>query len=428
MPFSSGQRRFQVRLLNALLPALLVSAHLSVAAQDLLPEKSVSVRDRPRPEYTPPGVAWGPFRLRPELNVGAAHNDNVFATEDDPVGDRIVTLEGSVAAQSQGTRLPMSLRAGIESVSYDKNPLEDYVDWNGGASVSYALPRRTNIALTADLARQHESRSEPSFPSTAIEPPEFKTSALVLQTSHDFASGSLVLTLNRESLAFDDVLLTDGTTADQDFRDRDVDGYQLQGNVIVGPSTAVFVRAVHQERDYARPSGANDLDRDAKTDGLYAGAVFDLTNLMRGELGLGVLELDNADPGQQDRRSTALASSVEIFLTQLMTATVAVGRSSAAADIAGIASYVGTNASFRLDYEIRRNVIVSASLAQSQRDYSGVNEEDTIDRVTLSAQWLLNRHAKLEVNYTTTDQEWPVAAVGRAYEDEVLRVAVTIGL
>jgi hypothetical protein len=429
MTVRSEQPRGQVGLLAALLAPLFVAALARhAAAQDLLPEKSVSVRERPRPEYSAPGLAWGSFRLRPELTVGAAYNDNVFATEEDPVGDRITTLASELTAQSQGTRLPISLYAGVESVSYDENPLEDYFDWAGGASTEYALLRGTRVALNADVAHQHESRSDPSFPSTAVEPPELRTSALALQMSHDFASGSLELAFNRESLAFDDALLADGTLADQDFRDRHVDGYQLQGNVVLGPSAAVFVRAVHQKRDYALQPGASGLNRDSKTDGLYAGAVLDLTNLMRGELGIGVLDLDNADPSQADRRSTALTSSVEVFLTQLMTATVTLGRSSAAADLAGIASYIGTNASFRLDYEVRRNVILSARLNRSLREYSDVDEEDTVNLAAVSAQWLLNRHARLEFDYTTTDQEWGVAAVGKAYEDEVISLSVSFAL
>jgi hypothetical protein len=428
MPLPSGRRRSQVRFLNALLPGLLVSAQLSVAAQDLLPEKSVSVRDRPRPEYTAPGVAWGPFRLRPELTIGAAHNDNVFATEADPVGDRITTLAGSVAAQSQGPRLPISLYAAVDRGAYKDNPLEDYVDWTGGGSVTYALPRQTNLTVDAEVVRQHESRSEPSFPSEAVEPPEFRTRGLAIELSHDFGSGSLAFAFDRESFAFKDVLLADGTVADQDFRDREVSAYQLQGNLVLGPSTAIFVRALNQKRSYRKDSAISTLNRDATTRGLYVGAIFDLTNLMRGEVGLGVLDLNNADPTQRDRRSTALTSGVDIFLTQLITARIAVARSSAAADIIGIASYVGTSASLNLDYEIRRNVILSATVEQSQRDYSGVDEKDTINLVTIGGKWLLNRHARLEVSYAMTDQKWSVVALGREYDDQLISVSAILAL
>ena len=427
MTHRSDQRSYAARLLVTLSPFLLLTGHAPRAtAQDILPQKSVSVRDRPRPEYAPPGVTWGAFRLRPDFTVSAAHTDNVFATETDNVGDRITTLSTNLTARSQGARLPLSLNAEVDSISYADNPLEDHVDWASGASTAYSFPRMVNVELGANLAEQHESRSEPSFPSSAAELPEFETSSLALRASHEFASGSISLAFNRESLAFDDVLLFDGTPVDQEFRDRDADAYQLQGNFVIGPSTAVFVRAVHQQRDYANESGG--LDRDAKTDGMYAGAVFDLTNLMRGEVGLGTLELDNADASQQDSRSTSVTSSVEFFLTQLMTATVAVGRGSGAADIAGISSYIGTNAALTLDYEIRRNVIASASVSQTQRDYSGIDEKDTTNRRSLSAQWLLNRHAKLMLTYATTDQAWHAAEVGRAYEDEVVSVSAIFAL
>jgi hypothetical protein len=395
-------------------------------AQEIPPERTVSVRDRLRPEYTPPGVAWGAFRLRPDFSVAAARTANLFASEIDPVGELVTTLGANIDAQSQGVRLPLSLYAGVESLSYQDHPLEDYVDWTAGAGTSYSLPRRTNVALTADFGRQHESRSEPSFPLAAIERPAIETAALALEVAHDFATGRLQFSLRRDSFEFEDVLLVDGTLTDQEFRNRDTDAYQIQGNFIVGPSTGIFVRAVREDRDYVRQAGG--LDRDATTAGLYVGGAFDLSNLLRGELGIGVLNLDNADPSQQDRRSNALTSSLEIFMTQLMTATISAGRTSAAADIAGFASYIATSFSLRLDYEIRRNLLLSTSLARSQRDYSGAQEEDEIATLRLGAEWLLSRHVKLGLDYAATDQEWRVAAVGRSYDDRVIGLSASFAL
>src|SRR5690606_31790155 len=106
------------------------------------------------------------------------------------------------------------------------------------------------------------------------------------------------------------------------------------------------------------------------TTALLGGAAFSVTDLMRGELGVGVLDLDNRDPTQGDRRSVAVSSSLEVFMTQLMTATIDVQRSSAAADLEDFASYIDTSASIGVDYELRRNVIVSLRFSRSRREYN----------------------------------------------------------
>jgi hypothetical protein len=149
---------------------------------------------------------------------------------------------------------------------------------------------------------------------------------------------------------------------------------------------------------------------------------------MRGEVGVGVFKLDNRDPSQSDRTSVAINSNVELYVTQLMTATVNVQRTSAAADIEGFSSYIGTSVALGLDYELRRNLILSAGWARSRRDYTGVDPADTQNRAGLSAQWLLNRHMRVGFGYSHTERTWAVVQGGRRYTEEILTATVTFAL
>jgi hypothetical protein len=404
------------------------AAHLSLAtAQDLVPEKSVSVRDRPRPEYEALGVRWGAFRLYPEITVGASYDDNIYATETNAIEDRISELAGNLSLRSQGDRLPISVYGSGASRSYSDNPIEDYVDWEGGGSIGSSLARRTAVSLSGDYTQNHESRGEPTFPSAAVERPRVETGSGAVEVTHAFASGRINVNVDRESADFEDAKLADGALFDQDFRDRDTRTLEVRGDIVVGQSTAVFVRAIHQERDYRLDSDIDGINRDATSDQLLGGVTLDISNLLRGEVGLGVLDLDNDDPSQSDSDSVAISSNVELYVTQLMTATIDVQRTSEAADIAGFASYVGTNVTLGLDYEIRRNLILSATFARTRREYEGVNEPDRSEVAGASAQWLVNRRVNVDFDYTLVESVWRAQAA-RSYTERIFAVAVSFAL
>lgn len=409
--------------------ALYALACVSTAtAQDLIPVKSESVRDRSRPGYEAVGVGLGIFRLYPRLTLGASYDDNVFATETGEIDDLITRIGGNVRLQSQGGRVPMGAHASFDSYSYDDNPREDYTDWEFGGSAGYDLPLRTAARVSADYLRTHEPRGEPSVPTAALERPRYDTGRALLGLTHDFASGRLDFSLGYESIDFDDAKLATGAPLDQDFRDRDTRTFQLQGNLIVGPSTEAFVRVVHTDRDFRIEADAAGVDRDASSVALLGGAAFDYSNLMRGEVGIGVFQLDNRDPNQGNRSSVAINSNVEVYVTQLMTATVNVQRTSAAADIEEASSYIGTSIALRLDYELLRNLILSAAWGRSQRDYSGVSEEDTQNRAGLSAQWLLNRHMRIGFDYSHTERSWAIEQGAQRYTEGVVGATVTFAL
>jgi hypothetical protein len=389
--------------------------------------KSVSVRDRPRPEYDALGARVGAFRLYPQLTVGESYDDNIYATETDAVDDRVTNLAANLSLASQGEHLPISARVAGVSRSYSENPIEDYVDWAVGGSIGSSMARRTALTLTGESALSHESRGEPTFPSDAIERPSFQTSTAAVDLTHTFASGRLNFSAEDESIDFEDAKLADDVRYDQDFRDRDTRSLEVRGDMLVGHSTTVFVRVIHEERDYRPDSDTDAINRDATSNQLLGGVALDVSDLLRGEIGLGVLKLDHDDPSQRDSDSVAISSKVEMYVTQLMTATIDVQRTSEAADLAGFASFVGTYVTLGLDYEIRRNFILSATLARTRREYEGVDEPDTSELAGISGRWLVNRRANVDFDYTFVESAWR-AEVVRNYTERIFAVAVTFAL
>jgi hypothetical protein len=397
--------------------------------QDLIPLKVIGVRNRPRPEYDPLNIPLGAFRLSPQLTVGESYDDNIYASNTAVAGDRITILTSKASVQSVGQHPSVSVSGGFTSQTYAHNTLENSLDWDGGASLADGLGYRTSVNAGATVVRSHLAREDPSSPTMAIEPLSFDKRGALLEVRHDFPRGNLDLHAELQSFEFHQARLPGDVRLSEGFRNRNELTVDLQGNFLAGPSTSAFVRVVHDQQNYQRDSQQDDLDRDAITDTLAGGTTFQLTNLMRGELGIGVLHLRNHDPRQGRQTTLALRSNIEMYLTQLLTATLTVERTTGPADIAGSSSYVGTSVTAGLDYELRRNLILSADVSRFRRAYTGIDAGATTSQGGIKAYWLLTRSLKARLGYTLSRRTSPLETyLGQNYTERVVGATLELTL
>jgi hypothetical protein len=418
-------RRVVAGLVAMLLGVSIVSA---AQAQDLLPEKSVSVRNRPKPEYEAPGVDLGAFLLRPTLTLGALYDDNVYATEAQPTDDTIGTAALALDLQSRGAVVPMSLHGGVSSLSYARLSSENAIDWDAGASVGFGSGGRTQVNLSGDFARAHESRMDASFPQSAAEPPPYDTAGALLEVTRSFASGSLRLSADYEDINFKDGITSQGAVLDQDFRDRASRTFEARLQMGIAHSVGAVARIVRQEQDYRAVADPTGVAQGSFTNAFYGGAALDLSNLLRGELTLGVLRLNNRDPAQQDRTALAIGSRIEFYVSQLVTATFDLQRTSGPSDLAGSASYIGTQLNLGIDYELRRSLVLSLGGIASRREYSGIGKAETTKGGRLGAAWLINRRMRADVSYARQRRESPNLGPARNFSRGELAATLQLAL
>jgi hypothetical protein len=411
--------------------ALSASAQdILVDTQSLVPLKAVSVQNRPRPEYDPIGIALGSFQVSPQLTVGESYDDNVYATDTNTVSDRLTTITGSTTIATQGTSPSLSATGGFTSQTYARNHLENYLNWNAGASFSDELVEyRTAVSASADLSRNHVAREDPSFPATATAPPGFDTRGGLVDLKRYFAIGNLDFSASFHNLDFNAAQLPQGVMFSQDFKDRNELILDFRGNFLVGPTTSAFVRAVHKSLDYTQDSQVDGLNRDSTTDTIAGGSSFQVTDLMRGEVGVGVLHLHNHDPAQGRQTTLAFRANLEMYLTQLLTGTLTVERTTGPADITGSSSYISTNETARLDYELRRNIILSANYSRMRRLYTGLDDDETTSEGGVSGLWLINRTLKFNLGYTLSRRTSPLQAfLGQNYTERVIEASLEVAL
>ena len=148
-----GDAFVRVRSIISFFAASLIAlAPVHAMAQE--PDDSVSVRERPRPEYDPLGIRFGGFNLNGSLDLGATNSDNIFAEETGEDEDTIFTAGLRGRLTSNWSRHALVVEAGASTVSHQDFSSEDYDA--SFAGITGRLDVGSNSSLTGRARIAHE--------------------------------------------------------------------------------------------------------------------------------------------------------------------------------------------------------------------------------------------------------------------------------
>lgn len=387
-------------------------------------DRNVSVLERERPDYTPEPIRIGIVEFMPRVAVGAGYEDNLFATDNARIGDGYLRIRPRVSFVRPSPNLRLSLNGELDLLRYADRTTENTTQYSLGAGALYTISRDTSLDLRASHGRYAEERVSPDSPTAVAEPNRFTVTQGTVTASHTFNRLRVSGVLDIENRNYRDGVTPLGTVVDQDFRDRTTYTATGIGEYALNPSISLFVAGSYNRRDYkVRADGAPA--RDSKGFDLAAGASFELGRKMRGSVRLGYLDQDYRDPSFEDVSGFLVRGELAWFLTPLVTVTGTVDRSVNETGVAGATSYLKTNATLRADYELLRNLILSAGADLEKRDFAGIDRND--DRWTwrASATYLVSRRIALRADFQRRTQSSTGAMPGRDFNDNRVSVGVT---
>lgn len=389
-----------------------VSAASGAQAQYHERDRNVSVRERGQPGYDPIGIRLGTFRGYGTLPVGVTFTDNVFAT---PSGeeDVILNVRPQLELRSQWSRHMLNLGADVDTLVYNDFTSEDRTNFTLSGLGRVDIQRGFFGSFNIRDAWLQEPRTDASAPSNTLEPVEYEHLQVGGDLSKEFNRLRVSGGVSHAALDYENTLAADGVTpVFQNDRDHESTTWTGRGDVALTPATAVFASVGVSTRDYKiQPvdSPAVLFSRDSKGQTYSLGANFDLTNLIRGEVSLGYLTEDFVDPLFSDIDGLAAQARVEWFPTPLATFEFSAQRAVTETGIAGAAGALTTTLGARVDYELRRNVIVTGQLTHRDDEYEGVARDDTGLQTALDVLYLVNEHVGASVTFQRTERESNVA-------------------
>lgn len=397
------------------------------AAPDIFArDRSVPVRERPRPGYEARGLPVGTFTAFPTLQIDLEHNDNIYATRTGAESDWIVRVKPEVQLESGWSRHALGAYVRANIARHQDFESENFEDWGVGASGRLDVTRGSNIVAGVDHAKLTEPRTSSNTPGFAREPVEYEYDAAFLAASR--VSGRVKLSARADVREFDyqNAISTTGAVIQQGDRDRTVTSFTGRADYAVSPATALFVQATSNSRDYRIAASPTLPARDSDGYEILAGANFELGAVARGEIAAGYIDqkFDSAVYGEID--GVGARAKVEWFPTQLTTVTGVVSRTIEDAGISGSGGYLSTASGLRVDHELMRNVLLNFDVSVSRDDYEGIDRNDDRVQASVGGTYLLNRNVGVSLAAGRFEQKSKGAA--RGVDFDVNRVTLSLVL
>jgi len=329
-------------------------------------DRNVSVLQRPHPGYEAQGIREGAFMIWPKLTSTVEYNNNIFALNSDKVGDTVWHVSPELDATSNWSRHALSAYARTTINRFDNNSGENTEDYSVGAQGRLDVLRTAQINSGLNWSQLTEPRTSATSIGQA-HPVQYDLSSVFVSGAREFNRLRLSTRFDAQNFLYLD------RTGNTPQNDRDHTLYVLTGRAdyAVSPDTAVFVQLAGNDRNYrlsATPSvlAAYPGFQNRDSNGLEAlvGANFELSALVRGEIGVGYLNQSYDNKNFKDISGLGARAQVEWFPTQLTTVTVTGSRTIEDAGIIGASGYLSANAGVKVDHELLRNVILAGASAR----------------------------------------------------------------
>jgi hypothetical protein len=396
-------------VLSIFAASLIAMAPFHAYAQE--PNESVSVRERPRPEYDPLGMRFGGFTLNGSLDLGVESTDNVFASETAEEEDTIFTAGLRGRLQSNWSRHSLAFEAGATSVSYDDFSSEDYDTSFAGVSGRLDIGSDTSVNAHARMAHEVESRRDPDAPAAGTPLVEYDRTDMAIGAQHRFNRVRVGAALAQVENEYDGA---------QSFRDFDETSLMGRVEAELTPRVGLLVQATTDERDY---DNTPTLSSEGQT--YLVGAALNLTDLIQGEIAVGQFQRDYDDGTSTD--GLAISADLEWYITRLTTLSFNARRNSE--DVVGATTaspYIEGSYGARVDHELLRNLIVTAGVEVGSRDYETIVREDDYMYGDVGADWFVNRRLIVRGRYEHTEVESDLTTA--EFDENRLMLGVSIRL
>jgi hypothetical protein len=269
-----------------------------------------------------------------------------------------------------------------------------------------------------------------------VDPIKFDAASVYGRLSREFNRLRVTGRLDYEDRDYDDGRLTDnapigtcnaGTAIfDQDFRDRQSTEALGRVDYAISPDTALFVAGSQRWNDYENDAPTASApcvenDRDFERTRVIGGVALDLSNLIRGEFGVGYASADFDDSTIDAEDILTFSGSIDWFITQLTTLNVAASRDVLDSGDSVAPARIVTDVGVRVDHELLRNLILWGRGGWAEWEYEGplvdrnplplvedltpYDRTDTATSASFGADWMVNRWASVQARFVHLERD-----------------------
>lgn len=369
--------------------------------------ESNRINDAKSAELEQVGARAGAFRVLPRIELGVAHDDNVYATETNERSDTIFRVAPSVLLTADTSRYRWDIRAGLEHLEYDKFDAESRTNYGAGTNFRTEVVRDAELSGRLGYDVTHEDRGDPNSQQSNVEPVKFK--AFEGGLGFERAANRAIFGLDAfyKNLNFNDVRRVDGTIDNNDDRDRDIAAIGGKIGYEFSPGYDFLVRATYDNVNYDQSADDQGFDRDSKGYRITGGIGFELTRVLTGEVFAGYVSRNYDDARLDTTDAGAFGAGLVWSPSELTTVRINVDRVIEETVFSGYSGFVNTTADVRIEHELTRQIVLNGSVRYGKNDYklstgsTAPRRDDDVYGASLGVRYTLNR-----LLYAGAGYEW----------------------
>lgn len=365
------------------------------AREEVAPE-DLPVRRRQHPGYEPVGIRAGSWMFNPSMITGGFFDSNVFSSSNAKRSDLAAVFQPSLRAHTLWERHGIDLKLDTQSTVYRENSSlnQNNASLKGNAwiDIAHDLALLTNF----QVAHLNEGVGSLSSPANAITPTPYNLLSGDVTLRKQFNRLTASVGFRTDSYDFGSARAQDGTVINQDARDGQIYSLHSRIDYAISSALGVFAGVEGNQRDIR---GLPGRSLDSQGYRALTGVTVALGNLVTGEFGAGYVQQNFVDPtigtidGPSWRarmiwRPTRLLD-VHFKAEQLVTQTSVTSATGVLANAVQIGA----------DYELRRNVILSAAAGYETDRFFGQTRKDRVLTTDTRVKYLLNRFSSISAYY-----------------------------
>jgi hypothetical protein len=379
---------------------------------------AITVNDTDRSSYLPDGIRAGAYMIFPEIGTSVIKDDNIFGSEKGQ-GDVRREASAKIKLLSHMPRHVLDFMFSGRVVSFQDHDERNYAD--GKAQMQARIDVNHGHAFVGNFmtALDHEERRDGETPRNAKRP---------VEVLHNTADVGFVRSVGRLSVLagataghkeFHAVDTFDGSRLPQSYRDTNLYSSYLHLRYQVSPGYNLIARATGlMEENRGNPS-FNRSNRGYET---TAGVEFEPSRLLRASLEAGVSQRTYDQQALGEIQTAIFNSRLTWMITPSLTLYFTGGREVNATSAAGASSRVDLRFKGALEYELQRNIVLTAGVENVGTDFTGTSRHDNLWVLTAGAQYFFNKNIYLSLDLQR--DQLVSSATGTGFEGNKIMASV----
>ena len=389
------------------------------------PPKKHKAHSEPDDPYAPLGVRSGAFTFFPAIELIGGYDTNPSHVPGGG-GASLYTVAPELQVQSNWSRheLKADLRGSYTGYSPDTTPTLSRPNINGKVDGRIDVTHDTRVDLGSRVLVGTDDPGSPNLPAGLARLPVFTTFGGNVGLDQKFNRLDLSVKGDAERTVWQNSSLTDGSTVGNADRQYNQFGGTLRGSYEMTPGVKPFVEVGADTRVHDLNADLSGYRRNSKGVTGTVGSSFELTQLLKGEIGVGYTRRNYEDP-RLEQVSGLIGEASLIWTANALTTVKLTGKSSVGeSTIPGVSGVLYRDVGLQVDHSFRRWLIGTVKLGFGLDDYVGLDREDKRFSAGAGLTYKLNRSVQLKGEFR---QDWLRSNVtGSDYTASVFLLGVRI--